>query len=51
QGRLVETLTDRHMEAGYHSVVWNADSQSSGMYFVKMLASEYLKTQTIMLVK
>ena len=51
QGRLVETLTDRHMEAGYHSVVWNADSHSSGTYFVQMLASEYLKTQKIMLVK
>ena len=51
QGRLVETLRDRHMEAGYHTVVWNADSHSSGMYFVQMRASEYLKTQKIMLVK
>jgi len=51
QGRLIETLTDRYMEAGYHSVVWNADSHSSGMYFVQMRASKYLKTQKIMLVK
>ena len=51
KGRLVETLTDRHMEAGYHSVVWNADRHSSGMYFVKMVASEYVKTQKLMLIK
>ena len=51
QGQLVETLTNRHMDAGYHSVVWNADRHSSGMYFVKMIAGEYIKTQKLMLVK
>ncbi|RTZ73340.1 MAG: hypothetical protein DSY99_03000 [Candidatus Neomarinimicrobiota bacterium] len=51
QGRLVESLVSRHMEAGYHNVVWNADYHASGVYFVKMIASEYLKTQKIMLVK
>ena len=51
QGRLVETLTERYMEAGYHSVVWNADSHSSGMYFVQMRAGEFLKTQKLILVK
>jgi hypothetical protein len=39
------------MEAGYHSVVWNADSYSSGVYFVKMVAGSFLKTQKLMLVK
>jgi hypothetical protein len=39
------------MEAGYHSVVWNADSHSSGVYFVKMVAKNYVKTQKLMLVK
>jgi len=51
QGRLVETLANYHMEAGYHSVVWNANSHSSGMYFVQMRASKYVKTQKLMLVK
>ena len=51
QGRMVEVLTGKYMEAGYHSAVWNADSHSSGMYFVQMRASEYLKTQKLMLVK
>ena len=47
------------MEAGYHSVVWNADSHASGMYFVKMevgsikqnIFSEYVATQKILFIK
>ena len=39
QGGVVETLASQYMEAGYHSVVWNADQHSSGIYFVKMLTS------------
>jgi flagellar hook assembly protein FlgD len=51
QGRQVSTLIDGNMEAGYHSVVWNADAQASGVYFVKMMTSEFTKTQKLMLVK
>ena len=51
QGRQVVSLIDGNMDAGYHSVVWNADSHSSGIYFVKMIAGEYVNTQKLMLVK
>jgi hypothetical protein len=51
QGREVSTLIDGNMNAGYHSVVWNADSHSSGVYFVKMVAGEYVNTQKLMLIK
>ena len=51
QGREVTTLIDANMDAGYHSVVWNADSYSSGVYFVKMVAGEFVNTQKLMLVK
>ena len=51
QGREVTTLIDANMDAGYHSVVWNADSHASGMYFVKMVAGEFVNTQKLMLVK
>jgi len=51
QGREVSTLIDANIEAGYHSVQWNADNYSSGMYFVKMVAGEYISTQKLMLVK
>ena len=39
------------MHAGYHSITWNADAHSSGVYFVKMIAGEYIDTQKLMLIK
>ena len=51
QGREVVSLINGNMKAGYHSVVWNADSHSSGVYFVKMMADEYISTQKLMLIK
>ena len=51
QGREVFTLISGNMHAGYHSVQWNADAQASGVYFVKMVAGEYVSTQKLMLVK
>ena len=51
QGRVVETLTSEYMQAGYHSVTWNADNFSSGVYFVKMATGDYVSTQKLLLVK
>ena len=51
QGRLIETLADHNMQAGYHSITWNADQHSSGMYFVKMIAGDHMSTQKLLLVK
>ena len=51
QGREVISLIDGNMHAGYHSVVWNADDHSSGLYIVKMLASDHVSTQKLLLVK
>ena len=51
QGRQVISLVNQNMDAGYHSVVWNADAHSSGVYFVKMVAGDYISTQKLMLVK
>jgi hypothetical protein len=51
KGRLIETLAKGQIEAGYHSLVWNADRYASGMYFIKMQAGEYIKTQKLMLLK
>ena len=57
-GRVVETLTNSNMNSGYHAVNWNADSYSSGLYFVKMVAdpsagsqNSYTNTQKLILVK
>ena len=51
QGREIISLVDGNLDAGYHSVIWNADVHSSGVYFVKMIAGEYVNTQKLMLVK
>jgi hypothetical protein len=51
QGREVVSLVNGNMDAGYHSVVWNADRFGSGVYFVKMVAGEFVNTQKLMLVK
>jgi len=51
QGKEVVSLINGNMEAGYHSISWNADRFSSGMYFVKMVAGEFVNTKKLMLVK
>jgi len=51
QGREVSNLIDGNMDAGYHSIVWDANSLSSGIYFVKIVAGEYVGMQKLMLVK
>jgi flagellar hook assembly protein FlgD len=51
QGRLIETLANHNMQAGYHSITWNADQHSSGMYFVKMISGDHISTQKLLLVK
>ena len=51
QGRVVTTLINSSMQSGYHSAIWNANYYSSGLYFVQMIAGEYVNTQKIMLVK
>ncbi len=50
-GRLVKELQRYIMEDRYHSVVWNAQSTASGIYFVKLHAGGFLKTQKLMLIK
>ena len=51
QGQVVESLVNGIVNAGYHKIVWNADSNSSGVYFLKMVAGEYVTTQKLLLVK
>ena len=50
-GRMVEVLLNGNMQPGYHSVIWNANNHSNGIYFVKMVAGEYINTQKLILLK
>jgi len=38
-GELVETIMDAYLPGGLHSVSWQPDSRSSGIYFVDIIAS------------
>ena len=51
QGRQVSNLIDGELNAGYHSISWNASSYASGIYFVKMEANEFVNTQKIIFIK
>jgi hypothetical protein len=50
-GMQVETLMNGFQAPGYHSVNWNADNHPSGVYFVKIVAGDYISTRKLMLVK
>ena len=50
-GKQIELLIDEYQIQGYYLITWNADNHPSGMYFVAMIASEYVNTQKLMLIK
>jgi len=50
-GRKVETLIDKKEQAGYHQVIWQADDLSSGVYFYKIQAGDYIETKKMVLIK
>ena len=59
QGRLIESLLNGNMGAGYHTINWNADAYSSGMYFINIHANpinsnimeQSIETQKLLLIK
>jgi hypothetical protein len=50
-GRVVAELTDGIYRQGNYELQWNASQQSSGIYFVKMVAGGQTNIQKLMLVK
>jgi hypothetical protein len=50
-GRTVETLLNGEQPAGYHKVVWDAKNASSGMYFCRIKAGDYVETKKMVLLK
>ena len=51
QGRIATELINESKSAGYHALHWDASNHASGIYFVKMMTSDFSKTQKLMLVK
>ena len=55
-GKLIKTLIDAPIEAGYHTVMWdgtddNGRSVSSGVYFYKLKSKGYEETKKMLLLK
>ncbi len=50
-GRKVETIVNEHKQSGYHQITWNSNNISSGIYFYKIHAGEFVETKKMVLLK
>jgi hypothetical protein len=50
-GQEVAVLANREMPAGVHRATWNAQSAPSGVYFYRLTAAGYSKTEKMILLK
>ena len=50
-GRVIETIVNRELEAGYYEINWDASKFSSGVYFYTIHAGDFLQTKKMVLVK
>ncbi len=50
-GNEVETLVNSKLDAGKHSITWNASRYASGIYFCRMVAGKYSAVQKMLLMK
>lgn len=50
-GRKVETLLNEKRQAGHHQISWNAENLSSGVYFYRLQAGDYIEAMRMTLLK
>jgi hypothetical protein len=50
-GNLVTTLINNEVEAGYHSITWNASGIASGIYFYTLRSGSFVATKKLILLK
>lgn len=50
-GRRVERMARGEQHAGYHRVVWDASGMSSGLYFYRIQAGDYVESRKMVLLK
>ncbi len=51
KGQLVETLLDENKSEGIHTLKWNAEKISSGIYFMKLLTKEKAVVRKLVIIK
>ncbi|MCD4796819.1 MAG: T9SS type A sorting domain-containing protein [Candidatus Cloacimonetes bacterium] len=51
KGELIETLVNENQQVGDHSVVWNAEDVSSGVYFYQIKTDETTETKKCVIIK
>jgi flagellar hook assembly protein FlgD len=51
QGREVMSLIDGNMDSGYHSVRWNAEAMSSGVYLIALKSGDKSLIEKVVLLK
>jgi hypothetical protein len=50
-GRMIDELYDGESRAGFQNINWNAEGFRSGVYLVRLKASEYSAVQKVMLIR
>jgi hypothetical protein len=50
-GQVVEELVNGNLDAGYHNIRFNASNLSSGVYFYKIEAGDFVSVKKLMLLK
>jgi hypothetical protein len=50
-GQKIMDLAEGHYAAGYHHIQWDADHFASGVYFYRLITSEFSDTKKMLLVK
>jgi len=51
RGAEVVKLVNEEYSAGYHSVIWNASSVASGIYYYRLTSGDFVQTKKMLLLK
>ena len=51
RGQLIKTLIHKQLNAGEHSITWNASDVPSGIYFYRLVAGEETQSKKMILIK
>jgi len=50
-GQVVDVILDENIQQGYHSIDWNASSQTSGFYFITVQSGKTIESKKVTLLK